>query len=635
MRIALSVFSFALSVAACGRMVAVNDFDASGNPVPEAGPVNVADGGVPGVSRNGWTWTNAGPQAADLYGAWGSAPNDVWFVGAAGVILHWDGSAFTAPDSKTGSELRGVWGSSKTDVWAVGKANWVPTDATILHFDGSAWSVAQTIKDADLYAVSGTSPNDVWAVGGKGLALHFDGQAWTPMPTPITQEDLDGVWASAPNDAWAVGTSTPLPYASTLLRWNGSTWSKVPSPNAKGPSFAGVRGASASDVWFAGSVQLDTISPGDDPNGYLVHWNGSAFDHETILPAFATPLRSVFGTFAVGSANAAEQWNGTTWTSHTLPGDFEATWSSGPNDAWAVGLGGVMAHFDGTSWTELKTPPPVWGAFDAVALWSNAKDDAWIVGNAATGAVIEHWDGASWKESTISAAAPEYIAFYGVWGTSAKDVWGVGAGPIPKSARIVHFDGSKWSVAYDLPNAFAFTGAWGATPNDVWFSGDEGALVHWDGSKMTLMSLATQDQLFAIRGTSASDVWMVGNTNLDLTVRHFDGTSWSVAWTGNGMINSLYVASASDVWGVGWEGSAIHWDGASWSNTTLPREVGAIWGSSGSDIWAVGYFGSVLHYDGSAWSDVPITESDVVGVGGSSASDVWMVTRAGAILHHP
>jgi hypothetical protein len=28
-----------------------------------------------------------------LYGVWGSGANDVWAVGAGGVVLHWNGSA--------------------------------------------------------------------------------------------------------------------------------------------------------------------------------------------------------------------------------------------------------------------------------------------------------------------------------------------------------------------------------------------------------------------------------------------------------------------------------------------------------------------------------------------------------------
>jgi hypothetical protein len=41
-------------------------------------------------------------------------------VGGFGIILHWDGSAWTRVSSGTTSTLSGVWVSEASDVWAVG-----------------------------------------------------------------------------------------------------------------------------------------------------------------------------------------------------------------------------------------------------------------------------------------------------------------------------------------------------------------------------------------------------------------------------------------------------------------------------------------------------------------------------------
>ncbi len=631
------LFAFVF-VIACGGNVDVHpDFDASGNPVGDAGPVLEPDATLPGITRNGWTWTK-GPQGADLYGVWGSSASDVWFVGAAGTIMHFDGHAFTASDSGSSAELRGVWGSAANDVWAVGRPYWAAGDAEILHFDGSAWSVSQKIPTSELYAVWGSAANDVWAVGVKGLTAHFDGKTWTTIPSS-TQNDLNGVWVAPDHSAWAVGTSAPFGTSSTIIRWTGTSWVTMPSPDNQRGEFAHVWGTSASDVWLAGQAQLDTTAPGLDPSGYLVHWNGSSWDAPFVDKTFSTPLRAVFGSsasqvVAVGSANAALAWNGLTWTASNLPGDFESTWGSAPNDIWAVGLGGVIAHFDG-AWTELSPPPPARGVYTAAAIWSNGPNDAWIAGNGAVSTELLHWDGHAWNPSSIAATSPAWLYVYALWGTSASNMWATGTGPKSQSGRIAHFDGTTWKTMFDQDGNYEFLGAWGASDSDVWFAGGNGSLVHWDGANMTPMPLSTQDSLFAVRGSSATDVWLAGNTNEDLTVRHWNGSAWSVAYTGSGFITSLYVASPSDVWGVGWEGSAVHYDGSTWTSMTLPRDVGSIWGSSASDIWAVGYFGAVLHYDGAAWSFVPITEESFAGVSGSGALDVWMVTEHGAILHHP
>ena len=70
----------------------------------------------------------------ELWGIWGAAPNDMWMVGQNGVIVHYDGTAFTAVVSPTDLLLLGIWGSGPNDIWAVG------INGAILHYDGAGWS---------------------------------------------------------------------------------------------------------------------------------------------------------------------------------------------------------------------------------------------------------------------------------------------------------------------------------------------------------------------------------------------------------------------------------------------------------------------------------------------------------------
>ena len=63
-----------------------------------------------------------------LYGVWGSSANDVFAVGAAGIVLHYTGSAWNTMECGTTADLRGVWGTTGSDVLAVG------ANATIAHY---------------------------------------------------------------------------------------------------------------------------------------------------------------------------------------------------------------------------------------------------------------------------------------------------------------------------------------------------------------------------------------------------------------------------------------------------------------------------------------------------------------------
>src|SRR5215813_7085619 len=92
------------------------------------------NGGNLVCSADNWCWRNPLPQGNPLRRVWGSGASDVWAVGWYGIILHWDGSAWTGVSSGTTNGLLGIWGSGASDVWAVGDGG------TILHWNGSHWT---------------------------------------------------------------------------------------------------------------------------------------------------------------------------------------------------------------------------------------------------------------------------------------------------------------------------------------------------------------------------------------------------------------------------------------------------------------------------------------------------------------
>jgi hypothetical protein len=55
-----------------------------------------------------------------------------------------------------------------------------------------------------------------------------------------------------------------------------------------------------------------------------------------------------------------------------------AVWGSADNDVWAVGRhpGGLVAHFDGNSWTVITTPPVA----ALLAVRGVGANDIWAVG---------------------------------------------------------------------------------------------------------------------------------------------------------------------------------------------------------------------------------------------------------------
>ena len=282
---------------------------------------------------------------------------DVWAAGSQFDVSyktlteHWDGTSWSVVPSPnefpTFSVLNGVAALAKNDVWAVGYGVHGDFKTIAMHWDGSAWTLVQTpnvaFRDSFLHSISAVAADDIWAVGSSDttsgshrllpLAMHWDGSAWTIIPsTPLTSgTTFLGVHAIAADDVWAVGndvSSQNFSIGTTYtMHWDGTAWSTVPSPNGPLPFNAlySVSGASGNDVWAVG-VSSDSTT--GDSQTLAMHWDGAVWTVMSTAPltgasAFnAVTALSANRVWAVGSTNGQsliERWNGRTWTVAALP----------------------------------------------------------------------------------------------------------------------------------------------------------------------------------------------------------------------------------------------------------------------------------------------------------------------------
>jgi hypothetical protein len=198
----------------------------------------------------------------NLMDVWGVGPDDIYAVGFAGSILHYDGSEWTLMETTTEANLEGVWGyvlhdadgtETRRDVFAVG------SEGTILRLVTDAWIPMDVINDPDpanpdpqpvtdtfhdVWGIPAPGPDQatqhptVIAVGGMGLIARYDGainqfmemrqrveftdsegqihvnyERWTP-------ERLGGVFGAAAGDFVAVGNN------GAILEFDGSSWNR-------------------------------------------------------------------------------------------------------------------------------------------------------------------------------------------------------------------------------------------------------------------------------------------------------------------------------------------------------------------------------------------------------------------------
>jgi len=106
-----------------------------------------------------------------LFAIWGASPTAIWATGQAGTMLFNNGGAtWTAQASGTTNDLRWLWANTPPtgytgDVYAVGDAG------TIQHYNGTQWSPMWSGVTTTLRAVFGTSSTRVYIVGDNGVVL--------------------------------------------------------------------------------------------------------------------------------------------------------------------------------------------------------------------------------------------------------------------------------------------------------------------------------------------------------------------------------------------------------------------------------------------------------------------------------
>jgi hypothetical protein len=286
-----------------------------------------------------------------------------------------------------------------------------------------------------------------------------------------------------------------------------------------------------------------------------------------------------------------------TWTIDTLayPGSFQTEmrdiWGSSPSDVYVVGHNflnsGLMWHFDGAKWTDVKL--------------------------------------STMQGGTIAGA----IDLSAIYGFSANDIWAVGehlsSNPMPPpnfldSTLIIHYDGVQWREE----NLQRGRGLWsisGVPPDDLWACGTDGTLCHHDGSawKRDSVALAVPPDgsllLWDIKTKSLSEAYMIGNVTQNALARIItfffmrNGGVWSLVdsfFVQPGHVevkfgqNGIWVSPQGTLYSFG--PHIFRWIGSSWVKVyDIIDALRRMAGTSDESIFAVGDFGNILHYNGSDW----------------------------------
>lgn len=365
-----------------------------------------------------------------LYSIAGTSPTALWFAGAEGTLLRWDGVALAhdrnaSSDLLDNLDLRALLTLGPDELWAGGEYG------LLQRRHGTSWRKWPEPRAAlpPLLRIGGHRADDIWAVGKAGALWHWDGGRWREDPFSLqVTEDLSGIWVSQGGEVWVAGggfRSALLLHRDTVGAWRTIRFDDVGGPLRAVYGFGSV-------LWLVG---VNTIR------------------------------RCAIGMALSCTAPAAP-----------FEGELTSLWGSAADDLWAVGKGGLIVHLTddkgAPAWTKViayfpdpdprGNPVPI-AAQWLTGVWGSSKDDVWIVGD---GGIILHREKDVWN-STYLITSPPRPPFTALFGTSDKDLWASGSNGV-----LYHWDG-KWSQVISASFA-SLGGIWGSPGGTTWFVGDAG-----------------------------------------------------------------------------------------------------------------------------------------------------------------
>lgn len=543
------------------------------------------------------TWTSLAPSPTgntffDAYSPDGGTTT--YFVGDAGTILKRTGSAVTFMASGTTAPIKGIHGRSATDIWAVGgngAAGTVsdPTRSVLLHFNGTAWTAttpptaqgwdglytmadvwvsstgaAYAISDLSgapakwnaaqskwefegvtdplgvvaewgfrLESIYGFSDSDIFAVGTYGTVLHRDAAGWTVMAQlesggSMSFNLLQAVWGPDADNVFASGNSGQV---YRLKRSVSNTWVQVNAGGGflDGYDLSAMSGTAADDVWFVGMSGVIRQWVGT-PNALVNHDDPAMKPRHAISPAAG-------GYLLGGDYGLMESMNGTTGARQTLntpaavTTNLKATvftdrlwmvpeWTGPAIGIYAWNGGQMTAHpiaaLPANSFTK------TFKGFSASDMWLSVIDTATMNG------FILRGDGTTWTEWIPPGFIGNYFPLLDV----AKTASG-GYAVLQDS----NGNGNPCMVVEELPPAtdylacvnggldYYYKSMAAAPSGDVFAVGLDGKVARWhDGAWSTAVIGANGDDLYAVAATTNMIVAVGENGAAFYST---NGTSWS------------------------------------------------------------------------------------------------------------
>ena len=558
------------------------------------------------------------------------------------------------------------------EAWAVGNGG------LILHYiPGTGWQLIPSVPalaTRDLNAIHVISQNHWVAVGGNAFLEYQDGMFSAVAPTGYV---ANGVHMMNDHEGWAVGrnkfiggysaTSSQIIIPSTTVDYN---FNDVYEQNGIALVATQLSGNGAYTWRVAPYTGFSSWRlPAGLTQGVpmAIHGDGTYF-WSVGTNGRIDRIVADGGGYGINSYNVASN------------ADLEGIFMVSPTDGWAVGSGGRIFRFNGTSWQSVPSPATT-GLRDVVM---TSPTSGWVVGSSGTilkigevyvssgifesdvidsGSQSTTWDVTYWSQSvpvgsSISLRArtgntPTPDASWTNYGPSMSQ--NLSSAPQIAPGQYMQYQatltrGADPSFSPELsdisfiifrpPVGQALSDVAILSSNEVWAVGNQGSIIHTiDGvTWVQITPKPTLKNLFGVAFFSPRDGWAVGEAGVIL---HYDGSNWtSVVSPTNKQLNSIVILNENEGRIAGHDGTMLRWNGSAWVSESFPvdnrnlNDVDIVDSPTGLIGYAVGSSGFIAKYGNGSWGILSSgTSKSLQTVEIVNYNDVWTGGQDGKTYH--
>ena len=237
---------------------------------------------------------------------------------------------------ETSEDILGSFIIDENNMWLVGAAG------LILHYDGTLWNTVDVAISEDLNDIYFVDASNGFIAGSGGTFLIYDGTTWTSVDPGIT-DNFNGVAFVDANNGYLVGDD------GLVLQYASGTFTSEIAKDENGDDitkdFTDIAVIDANNYWVCGKSK------------YIINYDGTNWTGGQIggKDHYAVWFNSADDGWVSSKDGRLQQYNGSEWTEIKSDADDLFGISFDGATGYAVGKSGDMVIYEGSEWEKITS----------------------------------------------------------------------------------------------------------------------------------------------------------------------------------------------------------------------------------------------------------------------------------------